>query len=176
MTFRYTNAYIGPFCVSYAQGKEGEIQKFRFPLPVISRDHISQGLMITEGDIEIKWSHGEDYGGVMGVGGSFALDGPGVPFAINTEATLKALGRCAFLCVTAAGIEQKVFLERYRLAPGETMVAERYALVAVAGPDAEVRVNGGEVRKGIRLVYGRSGETTVEAVTPTVVGKFQFAG
>lgn len=176
MSFHYTNAYIGPFCVSYAQGETGQIQKFRLPLPIISREHIQQGLMITEGDIEVTWSPDSDEGIVLGSGGSFVLDRPALPMAINAEVTLKALRDCAFLCVTAVGLEQKVELERYQLAPGERLAAERYALVAVGGNAPVVRVNGGEPLKGSRLLYARTTELDIEADTSAVIGKFFFAG
>lgn len=176
MSFRYTNAYIGPYCVSYAEGDAGQIQKFRMPLPIVSREHIQQGLMITEGNIEVIWSPEDGESITLGPGGSFALDRPAIPLAIDAEVTLKALSDCAFLCVTAVGLEQKVELERTRLAPGETYTAERYALVSIAGDNPAVRVNGGSVQHGSRLLYARTTELNIEAISPIVVGKFHFAG
>lgn len=176
MSFQYTNAYIGPFCVSYAQGGIGEIQKFRFPLPVISREHVAQGLMITEGEIRVAWSHDPACDTTLGPGGSFALDRPGIPLAINAEVTLTALSPCAFLCITAAGIEQKVELERFHLDADAHLEAERYSLIAIAGSESIVRINGGEPKKGARLAYGKRSALEIDALTPTIIGKFSFAG
>jgi hypothetical protein len=176
MTFRYTNAYVGPFCVSYAEGNPGEIQKFQFPYLVMSREHLAQGLMITKGRIRIDWSFSEEFSRDLDEGASFAVDGPNVPLAVDAEATLSAMTPCAFLCITAAGIEQKVFFEKCKLKPGESMSAERYSLVAIAGDDTQVKVNGGDVQKGIRLIYGRNAEIQVEAVSSAIVGKFYLAG
>lgn len=175
MGFQYTNAYIGPFCTSYAQGAAGDIQKFRFPVPVLSREHVAQGLLITEGEIRLNWSD-RSFDTTLGPGGSFPLDRPGIPLAINAELTLTALSRAAYLCVSAVGIEQKVVLDRMSLKPGECVSIERYALLAICGPEAQVRINGGEAQTGIRLAYARDGELNVESLTPTLLGKFSFAG
>lgn len=176
MGFQYTNAYIGPFCTSYAEGSPGDIQKFRFPVPVLSREHIAQGLMITKGDIRLTWVPDGECDATLGPGGSFAIDRPGIPLAIDAEVTLHALTPCGFLCVTAVGIEQKVRLDRYHMAEGERVSIERYALAAVAGEESLVSVNGDEPQKGIRLVYARDGEVEIVAVRPSIVGKFYFAG
>ncbi|MBI2308428.1 MAG: hypothetical protein HYU78_14080 [Rhodocyclales bacterium] len=176
MSFEYTNAYIGPYCVSYAQGEAGQTQRFRLPLPVVSREHIQQGLMITEGDIRVVWAHRPDEAAVLGPGGSFVLDRPAIPLAIDAEVTLTAVRDCAFLCVTAVGIEQKVELERHTLSPSERVTAERYSLVSIAGENPVVRINGGEPAQGVRLLYARNSEMEIEAVTSAVVGKFFFAG
>lgn len=177
MNFRYTNAYVGPFCVSYAEANEGDSQRYRFPLPVISREHLGQGLMITKGRFRVVWPQGSEGSDlIMDEGGSFALDSPVIPFAVDAEFTLTALSTSAFLCVTAAGTEQKVRLERHYLRPGETMLAERYTLLAIVGAESVIRANGGDPLKGIRLLYGRNGEISLEATTSCVVGKFYFVG
>lgn len=177
MKFIYTNAYVGPYCVSYAEAQAGDTQIYRFPLPVISREHLGQGLMITEGKIRVIWPESAGSAShILEEGGSFALDGPAIPFAINSELTLEALTPSAFLCVTATGIEQKVHLDRYYLEAGDEIIAERYALIAVAGTESLVAINGREAVKGIRLLYGRDSEITVCAVTRCVIGKFSFSG
>lgn len=174
MTFRYTTANIGPYCVSLARGQSGQIQKFRFPVPVQKGNDIAQALLIVEGKIQVGWSTGAEFDTELGVGGSFALDQGRRPLAVNEEMTLSAATKCAFLCVSAVGSAQKVHMERIRLSPGERTSISRYDLVAVAGPDSAIRVNNEHDFHGIRLVYPKTQELDVVATAPSLLGVFSF--
>jgi hypothetical protein len=176
MTFRYSTAFIGPFCVSHARGKTGQIQKFRFPVPVPKNEDIAQGLLILDGRIEINWSTGPQYDTELGVGASLTLDQVERPLAINEEMTLTAITDCEFLCVSPIGIEQKVHLERHHLDAGDRMETNRYDLIAIAGADSTVRVNGSDLKAGPRLLYARSSELEIHADTPSTIGVFSFQG
>lgn len=175
MYFQHSNAYIGPFLTSYARGEAGDTQKYCFPIPVLSRAHVAQGFMVMDGEIRLNWSD-QRFDTTMGIGGSFPEDSPGIPLAIDAEVTFTALRRSAYLCVSAVGIEQKVILDRFALREGERIMVERYALLAVAGEKANIRINQKELRAGIRLVYARDGELEIEALAPVHLGKFSFAG
>jgi hypothetical protein len=174
MDFTYTTAYIGPYCVSLARGKSGQVQRFRFPVPFSSVEEVSQGLLVTEGRILLSWSIGPEYDAVMGPGGSFVLDSVGHPMSVNEELAHEALEDCSFLCVSAVGIEQRVDLMRYWLKTGEKVLIERYSLVAITGSDSLISVNGRSPQRGARLFYARSTELEITAHSDVVVGRFAF--
>jgi len=157
MSFTYSGAYVGPYSVSLGRGKKGEIQRFRFPVPCRSDDELGNAQIILGGQISVSWTSDESSFKELGVGGSLYLDQRDRPLpAVNEEMTLRALSDCSYLCIAAVGVEQRVFLSRHYLEPGEHTVVDRYALLAVAGDDVEIQINGTPPKKGIRIVYARS--------------------
>lgn len=174
MTFHYTTANIGPYCVSLARGKSGQVQKFRFPIPVQKGNDIAQALLIVAGRIQVHWSTGSEYDIELGIGESFALDHARRPLAVNEELTLFASSDCAFLCVSAVGIAQKVHMDRFKLSAGEGISVARFDLVAVAGAESTVRINSGDDARGIRLIYPKTRDLNISATTPSILGVFSF--
>lgn len=176
MSFRYTAAYVGPFCIALGRGNVGEIQRFFFPVPRAIDEQLGNEQFVTEGRIGVTWKSDNKYNTELEVGGRLYHDAMKPPPAINEEAILTALTDCAYVCVSASGIAQAVHLEVVHLEPGERVAMDRYSLIAVGSKDSSITINGGEARTGPRIVYARSSELTIEARTPCVIGNFSFLG
>lgn len=176
MSFAFTCAYIGPFCVSHGRGKREEIQRFRFATQAESMRHLGYTPMVMDGRVRVAWSTTPDRPGIeMGVGGSFLYDQFDRPApAVNEEMTITALTDCSYLCVVASGIQQRVQLERHELAARGQVTVDRFCLVAIAGADSSVRINGSSPKTGIRVVYARSADLVIEADSRCVIGVFSL--
>lgn len=177
MSFIFNTAYIGPFAVSLAVGKAGEIQKFRYKIPV-HKDLISQGTFVLAGRIQASWSGGFSKDQVFEAGSNLAHDRQyqKAPLVLNEDLTLTALTDCAYICSSAVGIEQKVIIERYDPRADQEIVIPRYELLLVGGEDAAISINGGPVKKGPRLVYARSSELVVHTHSHSPLASLSFAG
>lgn len=157
MSFVYQGAFIGPFSISVGRGTEGQIQKFRYPVPVkhIER-YIPQALFVLSGQVKLSWSTGSEYDTVLGVGGSFTDDAPSRPIAVDEELQVKALTDASYVCVGPVGFEQKVRMERHLLQSGHTLEVPRYDLAVVGDDSGEIEIDGNKVVPGPRFFYGRT--------------------
>ncbi|MBL8474809.1 MAG: hypothetical protein JNK71_01870 [Methyloversatilis sp.] len=176
MSFKYTAAYIGPFCIALGRGKAGDIQRFFFSIPRTIDEELGSAQFVTEGRIGITWKSDRKFDSELEVGGRLYHDTAKPPPAINEEATLIAITECAYVCVSASGIAQAVHLNVVSLDAGETITMDRYSLIAVGGKDSSITINGSEARNGPRIIYARSSELTIEARAPSVMGNFSFLG
>lgn len=178
MTFAYQGAYIGPFSVSVGRGQDGEVQKFRYPVPVKRvEDFIAQALFVLSGRMRLSWSTGAEFDKELGVGGSFTEDAPqGRPMALDEELTVRSVGPSAYVCVAAVGMEQKVWMERRVLGEREALQVGRFELAVVAESSHGVRVDGRAVAPGPRFFYGRSKAFELAAAGPVACAVFSMRG
>jgi len=178
MSFNYQGAYVGPFSVSVGRGKDGEMQKFRYPVPVKRvEQYISQALFVLAGRVLLSWSTGEQFVRELGPGGSFTEDAPdGRPMALDEELTVLSLGSSAYVCVAPVGIEQKVYMRRSVLQPGEALHVPRYDLAVIAdGPNVAL-LDGSRLASGSRFFYGRNRGFKLSAEGPTHCAVFSMLG
>lgn len=178
MTFTYQGAYVGPFSVSVGRGKDGELQKFRYPVPVKRvEQYISQALFVLTGRMRLSWSTGEQFVRDLGPGGSFTEDAPeGRPMALDEELTVQSMGSSAYVCVAPVGIEQKVQMRRTVLQPGQALSVPRYDLAVIADSPSTVFLNGKRLSAGPRFFYGRHRGFELGADGPVHCAVFSMLG
>lgn len=178
MGFNFKTGYIGPFAITLGRAHQGETQKFRYKVPEAGRSHIPQGTFILEGKFLANWSSGASDDQIYETGGNLADDRQfkSRPLVLNEDLTLTALTEASYVCVSAVGIEQKVYVERLKLSPGQEHVVPRYELLLVGGGDSAVHIGEHGLRRGARMVYARTSELVVRAEHETHIGVMSFRG
>lgn len=178
MSFNYQGALIGAFSVAVGRGRDGELQKFRCQLPTNrTNDHFSQALFMIEGRVELSWSTVSEFFKELGVGGSFTEDDPkGRPMALDEELTIKSIGDSAYVCVSSAGVEQKVRMHRTVLQPGDSLDVPRHELAVTAHSPYAVQVDGRQLAPGPRFFYGRTREFKLSSDGPVACAVFSMLG
>lgn len=176
MAFTFKTAFIGPYAVTLAKGHVGDTQKFRYKVPA-TPEYMAQGTFVLEGKILANWSSGSSDDQVYDVGGCLSADRVFKKrlLMLNEDLTLTALGNSSYICASAVGIEQRVHVERFKLAAGEEIEVPRYDLLMIGG-DSAVRINDGESKQGVRLVYARSTALRIRAEAPSILGTLSFRG
>lgn len=158
MSFVYKGAYVGPFAVSVGSATDGQIQKFRYPVPIKKvKHHMPQGVFILSGRMHLSWSTGTESDLELGPGGSFVEDASDDrPLSLEEELTVRSLGNSSYLCVAPVGTEQRVRMQRIMLQPDSGVEVPRYDFAAVVESQYNVFLDNQKVPAGPRLFYGRN--------------------
>lgn len=178
MSFSYQGALIGPFSVAIGRGDDGQLQKFRYPIPP-ERTHepFFQALFMIEGSVGLRRSTGDGFVKEIGVGGSFTEDYPKGPTTAHDEDLIvRSIGSSAYVCVSPVAIEQKVRMHRTVLQAGERLEVPRHEMAITADSPYCVLLDGRRLAKGPRFFYGRSREFHLSSDGPVACAVFSMLG
>lgn len=178
MSFQIQSAYVGPFSVSVGRGRTGEIQRFRYPVPVRQLEqHFAPRMFILSGRMHLRWSSGPEFDRELGPGGSFTEDAAdNRPLMLDEELTVQLQEDGSYVCVAPIGVEQKLAMRRVQLQPGECLEVPRYDLAVTADSAHAVIANGRSMPAGPRLYYGRHHDFELSADGPVECAVFSMLG
>lgn len=178
MSFNYQGALVGPFSVAIGRGVDGQLQKFRYPIPSTrSHDSFFQALFMIEGCVELRRSTEDGVVKELGVGGSFTEDYPrSRTTALDEELVIRSRGNSAYVCVSPVGTQQKVRMRRTVLQAGERIEVPRHEVAVTADSPYPILLDGNRLPCGPRFFYGRSREFYLSADGPVQCAVFSMLG
>lgn len=168
MSFNHQSAYVGPFAISLGMGKPGDIQRFRYPVPVKNLDaHLKSKIFVVAGRLNLSWSSGPEFDTELRAGGSFTEDATeGRPLMLNEELIVRSQGDSRYVSIAPIGLEQRIGMRRVLLQRGERIEVQRYDLAITAESDNTVLRDGKKMPPGPRIYYGRTRGIELESNGP----------